>query len=836
MAAAVETVFSNAVVSSLGKVGFDEDSWGVGVSGVVDNPSPFPRINRLRNWYLDECPYTVDAERAVLVTDAYRKFDREPQLIKVAESLAHVLRNVTLHIVDGQLLVGDSAAPPKACPIYPEFSYSWIVQELKQLPMRERPHNRYDYTDDTAQALLGIADYWQGRTLSDAMIGRMTPEEMKGDFTGIMLYSTSLYHVAGVGHLVPDFGLLLSKGYRGLRNEVQARLDALDDSDPETEQKRVFYRAQLITLQAASDYIRRYAELATRHARSSSGERRRELLQIAANCELIAEQPPATFWQAFQLVHFGWSLAQIESNGHSVSLGRLDQLLYPWFRRDIEAGSATPEFMQQVIECHAVLNSCFMKLRDWVTTQANSGRGLGTATVTLGGIDADGNDATNELSGRFLDMIAHTRLGNPWIAVRFHDQTAAWFAKKTVKAMRMGTGEPKIFSDRMIIPTMVNHGITLEDARNYVIVGCVELSVPGKEYGWHDSAYFSIARVLEMALNDGYAIGHEALGRLGPATGRLEDFASFEELQRAYEAQMAYWIEVQARSTDIMDVVHRELKPLPYLSLLVEGCTEKGRDINTGAAPYNFTGPQAVGVGTVADSLAVIKQLVFEDKKVSAAELMAAIKADWQGFDELYARVNGDKVHQYGNDDAYADALARYCTDVYCSAVEGRPNPRGGVYQPGVYTVSANVPFGMVQAATPDGRKAHEPLSDCLGPVHTAAGSHDRKGPTAVINSASKLNQRRMSNGTLLNLRFSPSSLSGDAGVQNLVSLAKTYFKHGMHMQCNVVGRDLLQDAYAHPEKYRGLMVRVAGYSAMWADLSDELRRDIMSRTELSFD
>ena len=223
-------------------------------------------------------PVTVDAERAVLVTEAYRKFDREPQLIKVAESLAHVLRNVTLHIVDGQLLVGDSAAPPKACPIYPELSYSWIVQELNQLPMRERPHNRYDYTDDTAQALLGIADYWQGRTLSDAMIGRMTPEEMKGDFMGIMLYSTSLYHVAGVGHLVPDFGLLLSKGYRGLRDEVQARLDSLDDSDPETEQKRVFYRAQLITLQAASDYIRRYAELATRHACSSGGGRR-ELLR-----------------------------------------------------------------------------------------------------------------------------------------------------------------------------------------------------------------------------------------------------------------------------------------------------------------------------------------------------------------------------------------------------------------------------------------------------------------------------------------------------------------------------------------------------------------------------
>lgn len=836
MAAAAESLFQSSTVTSLGKVGFDEDSWGVGVSGVVDNPSPHARINRLRNWYLDECPYTVDAERALLVTEAYQKHDAEPQLIKVAEALAHVLRNVQLHIVRDQLLVGDSAAPPKSCPIYPEFSYSWIERELREIPMRKRPHNRYEYDDATEQKLLGIADYWRGRTLSDAMLARMTPEEMKGDFMGIMLYSTSLYHIAGVGHLVPDYARLLEQGYGGLRRDVEARMAALDPADPDSEQKRIFHRAQLITLGAASDYIRRYAKLAAEQARDAQGDRRKELRQIAENCEWIAENPPRTFWQAFQLLHFSWSLVQIESNGHSVSLGRLDQLLYPFFKNDLETGAATRDFMQQVIECHAVLNASFMKLRDWLTTQANSGRGLGTATVTLGGVDAAGNDASNELSGAFIDMIAHTRLGHPWIAVRLHEGTAGWFARKVAKAMRMGTGEPKIFSDRVIIPTMERCGITPDDARNYVIVGCVEISVPGKENGWKDSAYFSIARVLEMAMNDGYALGQEHLGRLGPPTGRLEDFTTFDELRSAYEQQMAYWVEVHARSTDIMDVVHRELKPLPYLSLLVQGCTEQGRDIGTGAATYNFTGPQAVGVGTVADSLATIKQLVFDEKRVPAAALMQALRDDWTGHDVLYHLVNGEKVHHYGNDDDYADELARYATDVYCAAIEGRPNPRGGVYHPGVYTVSANVPFGMVQAATPDGRKAHEPLSDCLGPVHTALGSHDTKGPTAVINSAGKLDQQRMSNGTLLNLRFCPSSLSGTAGVENLVSLARAYFAKGMHMQLNVIGRELLEDAYAHPEKYRGLMVRVAGYSAMWADLSDELRRDIMSRTELSFD
>jgi formate C-acetyltransferase len=835
MAATSEHIFPNETVRSLGDIGFDEDSWGVGVSGVVDAPSPFSRINRLRNWFLDEQPWTLDAERALLVTEAYAKYEDEPQVVKTARALAHILRNVKLEITDGQLLLGNGAAPPKSCPIFPEFSYEWVASELRDQPIRERPHNVYDYDDETEKALLGIAEYWKGKTLSDCMLSRMSPDEMKGDFMGIMLYSTSLYHFGGVGHLVPDFNRVLKNGYLGLRHQVNGLLEALGGHDAETRQKRDFYRAQLITLDASMEYIRRYARLALEAAATAKGERRDELLQMAENCEWIAEKPPRTFWQALQLVHFVWSLITIESNGHSVSIGRLDQTLYPYFQADLASGAASQEFIQELIECYAVLSACFMKLRDWMTTQANSGRGLGGMTLTLGGVNADGSDAANELSSMFLDMVAHTRLGHPWCAVRLHENTPQWFERKTVKAMRMGTGEPKIFSDRVIIPAMMKRGIAREDALNYAIVGCVEMSVPGREYGWHDSAYVSMPRVLELALNDGHALGREDLGRLGPATGRLENFESFEEVQASYEKQMKYWVEMHARGTDIMDDVHREMKPLPYLSLLIEGCTGTGCDINTGAAPYNFTGPQGAGVGTVADSLAVIRQLVFEEKKITGKELHEALKANWKGHEALFHLVNSDKVHQYGNDDDYADELACYGTDVFCDAVERRANPRGGVYQPGVYTVSANVAFGWPQAATPDGRKASEPLSDCLGPVHTTGGAHDRKGPTAVIKSASKLNQERMSNGTLLNLRFCPNSVCGESGVDNLVSLEKAYFRKGIHMQLNVIGREMLEDAYAHPEKYRGLMVRVAGYSALWCELDDGLRRDIMSRTEMSF-
>ncbi len=822
-------------IKSLGKVGYDEDSWGVGVSGVVSQPSPYPRINKLRDWWIDECPFTVDSQRALLVTEAYQKYENEPQQIKVAQAFANVLRNLNIQITEDQLLVGDMGAPPKSCAIYPEFSYDWIVNELtgNGVPvLRERPNNVYDYDDKTRDELLGIADYWKGKTVSDVFPERMGPDEMKGDFMGIMLYSTTLFYMGGIHHLIPGYQRFLDNGIAGMRQKVQAQLDALDSDDD----KSTFYQAQLISLDALSVYVKRFASLARETAEQREGQRRDELLQMADNLELISEKPPETFWQAFQLCQLLQSTVLIESNGNAVGFGRLDQILYPYFRRDIDEGKYSRDFIQELIECLAIINTGFMKLRDWKTTQVNSGRGIGGGVITVGGVDAVGNDVTNELSGMFIDMVAHTRLGMPWIAVRFNKNTPDWFASKCVKAMRMGTGEPKLFSDEVIIDSMMYHGVSQEDARNYVICGCVEQTVAGRANGWCDAAYFSMARVLELAINDGYAIGHEDKGRLGPATGSLADFKSFDEVKRAYETQMKYWVDLQTRSLNIIDDAHRELKPLPYLSTLFDGCVEKGVDINAGGTVYNFTSPQGVGVGSVADAMAVMKQLVFEEQSVTGAEILDAIKSNWEGYDELYHLVNSDKVHQYGNDDDYVDELAVFAVDVYCDEVSSHSNPRGGKFQPGVYSVSANVPFGMVQAASPDGRKDFEPLSDCISPVHTYVASHDRKGPTAVTNSCGKLHQDRIGNGTLLNMRFSPPALSGETGVTNLIALIRGYFKKGQHIQLNVIGRELLEDAYKHPEKYRGLLVRVAGYSAPWAELSDELRLDILNRTELSFD
>lgn len=815
----------------------EKDDWGIGGAGVTDNPSPFPRINTLRQQYLD-ADYSVDAERAVLVTEAYRAHTHEPQAIKVARTFAHILHNCTIAIDELELIVGHCTASSKACPVFPEFSYNWITAELHRQPFRDRPHNRYSHTQETDSSLLELEEYWRGSTISEEILNTLSGEETSGStMGGLGIYALDSCTYAGVGHVTPNFQSVFEHGWLVLKNQVQAKLDELDSDLPANLDKRIFYRAQLIAIDAAMDFSKRYAALARNMANSADKDRREELLQIAENCDRVAEHPPRSFWEALQLGFFVNNNVLIESNGHSVSYGRFDQNMYSYYKSDMATGATSQAFIQELIEC-ALIKCCgYMKLRSWQTTQENSGRGLGGLTLTLGGVDSTGDDATNVLSHMCLDALAHTQMGQNWVMVRLHENTPEDFMDKVVRVIKIGTGEPKVINDQVIIPGMQLRGRSLTEARGYSVVGLVEAGVPGCEYSWHDAAYFSIARVLELALNNGHLLSGADGEAVGPATGSLAEFQTFDQLQRAYEAQMAHWVERMVRGVNTIDRVHQTLKPLPYLSLLVDDCIESGVDVSAGGARYNFTGVQAVGVANVADSLATIKQLVFDDKKISGHELLDALKANWEGHDYLYALVNGRKVRHYGNDDAYADDLARYAVDIWCREVAGRPNAHGGVFQPGVFSVSSNVSFGKGQGATPDGRKAGEPLADGISPVHTPLGSHDVKGITAVINSAANLDQAAASNGMLFNLKIQPGALQGEQADANLASLIKAYFRRGgMHLQVSVTSREMLEDADRYPKKYRGLLVYVAGYSTLWSELGDSLKRDILSRTELSFD
>lgn len=826
-----------------------DHKWPVGDGIMGKDTSPFTRVNRLMKRVL-ETEFTVDHHRACLVTEAYRENEQESQVIKCALALANVLDNVKISITEDELIVGEMAAPLKSAPIFPEHSLNWFLDEIKNHPLDKRLHDQYYISRHARKKLKQLEDYWQDRSIDEVITAELSEDEKKGTNLERSFYLLNLFMYGGIGHLQANYEKLFSLGFGGLKEQVHKKIAGLEQAGGTAERDKLdFYRAELITLEATSRYIMRYAELAAKLAEKEKNiERREELKKVAVNCTRVAESPPRTFHEALQLLFISTTIILIETNGHSVSIGRFDQFMEPYYRRDIESGEATKEEIQELIEIYFIKHLWWTKLRDRMTVIANSGRGMGGDSMTLGGVNEKGQDATNDLTFMCLDATAHTRSGVPWIAVRWHENTPWELKVKTVNVIRIGTGQPKVFNDQAAIPASLAAGRTLEDSRNYHVVGCVEIDAGGKEYGWHDAAYFNIAKILELAINDGRCVGCGqhcdrwtkcgGIGeRIGPQTGMLTDFTYFEQVLEAYERQMDYWVDLMVRGIEVMDRVHQRLKPLPYLSNLIDDCTEKGIDVSAGGARYNFTGPQAVGVGTTADGMAAIKQLVFDERKVSAEEYLNALESNWVGYEALYALVNSDKVHHYGNDDDYADDLARFATDTYCKHVENRPNSRGGKYLPGVYSVSANTALGLTQWASADGRVALEPVSDCLGPVHTWAGSHDIKGPSAIAKSVTKLDHIRAANGTLLNWKFSPSCVSGEAGRDNLIALLDVYFdRKGMHSQFNIVSRETLERALENPEEYKYLLVRVAGYSAFFVELSKPLQYDIMGRTELSFD
>ncbi len=826
---------------------FDKE-WGVGISGLTENPSPFPRINRMLKW-VKSIDSTADSQRALIVTECDQKYAMYPQNIKWAMTLKELYERVDIHIWPDELIVGELCAPPNSAPIYPEFAIDWLVDEFKNRPMDQRKNDRYVVSQQVQDDVFNMQDYWKGKTVSEAAIASYTEDELKGSHLQKCVVLESLFLYAGVGHFTANYERLLKLGFGGIRREIEEAAAKLDPTDPDDIKRAEFYKAELIAQEAASTYIRRYGELAAKMAKEEQDPvRKAELERVSSNCLQVAEGPARDFWEAVQLWHIATNMIIIESNGHSVTYGRFDRIFYPYYKHDMETGNLSREQCQELIEHSFIKMHELRKIRDTAAITFSSGTIMGGTALDVGGVDQNGNDITNDLSYMVLDAHAHTRLPNPWMGVRLHENSPWEFKVKTFNVIRIGTGEPKIFNDGPMIQALMNYGKDVETARDYVGVGCVEPSIPGKTYGWHDSASFNLAKMTQLAINHGrcidcssqcprYAKCAGAGGSLGPDTGGLDTFQSFDEVKESFEKQMKYWCDKMISMVNKIDMAQQRLKPLPYLSLLIDNCIEKGKDVTAGGALYNHSGPQGVGIGTAADSLTAIKQVIFDEKKVTGQEMLDALKANWKGYEKLYAYVNGDRVHHYGNDDDYADEQAKFVMATYCANVEHRPTAHGGEFMPGVFSVTNNVMHGSVAAATPDGRKAYEPVSDCIGPVHTECCSHDHRGPTAVANSVAKLDHARIGNGIILNWKFSPSTLTGVTGRDNLINLMDVYFKHdGMQSQFSVVGRETMLDAQKHPEKYQDLLVRIAGYSAYFVELSTELQNDLIGRTELSFD
>jgi len=838
---------TNAYVFPLAIEPVDRE-WGVGISGLTEDPSPFPRINRMlrRNKETDS---TADSFRALIVTECFKKYAMYPQNIKWALTLRELYERVPIGIWPEELIVGELAAPPNSAPVYPEFSIDWLCDELVNMPFENRRNDRYVIDEQTKNDILSIQEFWKGKTLSEATLATYTAEEKKGSHLGAAVLLEDLYIYAGVGHVTANYEKLFNIGFSGIRCEVEGYMKALDLTNPHDLKKHEFYTAELIILDGVKSYISRYGELAALMSKNEpDATRKAELQRVSGNCLHVAEGAPRDFWEAIQLWHIATNMIIIETNGHSVTYGRFDKIFYKFYKQDVESGSLTREFAQELIEHSFLKMHELRKIRNKDAIVFSSGTIMGGTALDVGGVDEDGNDITNDISYMVLDAHAHTRIPNPWMGVRLHKDTPIEFKKKVFNVIRIGTGEPKIFNDEPMIQTLLNYGKTLEDARNYIGVGCVEPSIPGKTYGWHDSGSVNLTKIMQLSINGGkcigcsedckqYAICVGAGGTLGPDTGSLETFASFDEVMESFDRQMKHWCDILITLINKNDMAHQRLKPLPYLSLLIEGCLEKGMDISAGSATYNGSGPQAVGIGTTADAFSVIKKVVFDDKTVTGAELLEALRLNWEGHEPLYALVNSDRMHHYGNDDDYADDIAKEVIATYCRHIEHRPTAHGGEFAPGVYSVTTNVLHGLMVSATPDGRKAGEPVSDCIGPAHTLCGSHDRRGPTAVAKSVAKLDHARIGNGIILNWKFAPTAVSGETGSDNLIALMDTYFEDGgMQSQFSIVGRETMLAAQQSPEKYKDLVVRIAGYSAYFVELSPELQSDLIGRTELSFD
>ncbi|WP_304975710.1 glycyl radical protein [uncultured Acetatifactor sp.] len=821
----------------------------------------------------------IESARARLITESYKATEDKPVIMRRALAFAHILDNIPIIIREGELVVGSSTIAPRGCQTYPEFSYKWLEAEFETVA--ERKADPFYIADQTKKELLAADAYWEGKTTSDLATALMTEETKKAIEHNI--FTPGNYFYNGVGHVTVQYDKVLAMGYRGIIEEIQQELDRCNPGDGDYCTKSQFLKAAILSCEAVIRYARRYAGLAEREAAScTDSARKQELLQIAANCARVPEHGAATFHEACQSFWFVQQLLQLESSGHSISPGRFDQYMYPYYKKDLEAGRLTRESAQELIDCIWVKLNDLNKCRDAASAEGFAGYSL-FQNLIVGGQDKEGLDVTNDLSFMCITASKHVFLPQPSLSIRVWNKSPHELLLKAADLTRTGIGLPAYYNDEVIIPSLLSRGLTLEDARDYNIIGCVEPQKAGKTEGWHDAAFYNMCRPLELVFSNGWDKGE----KIGIETGAVEDMATFEEFYDAYKKQMDYNISLLVNADNAIDGAHATRCPLPFLSCMVDDCIKRGKSVQEGGAVYNFTGPQGFGIANMADSLYAIKKLVFDEKKVTLAEYKRALAMNYgQGFDAVSAgeivteilreirkvnlpemdrngmtvdeaqiagmiqtvmntelpaeekkryealRAMIDEVPKFGNDNEEVDMFARDVAYTYTKPLLNYRNPRGGQFQAGLYPVSANVPLGAQTGATPDGRLAHTPVADGVSP---SAGK-DVYGPTAAANSVSKLDHGIASNGTLFNQKFHPTALSGEKGLENFVALIRSYFdQKGSHMQFNVVDRETLLDAQAHPEKYAHLVVRVAGYSALFTTLSKSLQDDIIRRTEQGF-
>ncbi len=829
-----------------------------------------PRIQKLVDALYEHMP-VIESARAKLITESYKETEGEPIITRRAKAFAHILHNIPIIIRDNELIVGSSTIAPRGCQTFPEFSYEWLEAELDTVATRTA--DPFEIAEETKAELKEADKYWKGKTTSELATSYMAPEAIKAIEHNI--FTPGNYFYNGVGHVTVKYWEVLETGFEGIMEKAQKELDGCSVGDGNYARKSHFLEAVILSCKAVIDYAGRYAKLAQEMAAQTSDPvRKQELFVIAENCSRVPAKGAQNFYEACQSFWFVQQLLQMESSGHSISPGRFDQYMYPYYKKDMEAGTITREFAQELMDCIWVKLNDLNKCRDAASAEGFAGYSL-FQNLIAGGQNKEGEDVTNDLSVMCIQASMHVHLPAPSLSVRVWNGSPHEFLIKAAELTRTGIGLPAYYNDEVIIPALQNRGLSLEDAREYNIIGCVEPQKAGKTEGWHDAAFFNMCRPLELVFSNGMDKGE----MVGIPTGDVTQMKIFDEFFDAYKKQMEYCISLLVNADNAIDVAHAERCPLPFLSCMIDDCLKEGKSVQEGGAVYNFTGPQGFGIANMADGLFAIRKLVYEDKKVSMKELKEALAWNYdkgldaqsagdmtemimkamqkagrnvdastaegllktfmgmkpgeqktQRFKEIHDMI--DEVPKFGNDIPEVDYFAREVAYTYSKPLQKYNNPRGGKFQAGLYPVSANVPLGGQTGATPDGRYAHTPVADGVSP---SAGK-DVKGPTAAATSVSRLDHFIVSNGTLFNQKFHPSALSGREGLEKFVALIRGYFdQKGMHMQFNVVDRQTLLDAQEHPEKYKHLVVRVAGYSALFTTLSRSLQDDIIRRTEQGF-
>lgn len=821
-----------------GTLPFDHH-FGVGFEVGHEGWSPYERVNKLREKW-GSLPWNIDTTRLKLVTESYQAHENESYTMKVAYAFEHIISNMPLTVYDDELIVGEIAASAKEAPLFPEYSAAWIIDEILNHPFEERTNDQfYIKSEEDRQLILDSCKWWIGKTVNSLVEENYTPEMKRGNEYGGQIAISTDYRFGGIGHTAIDYRRPLLIGFDGLIKEVEDAKSKLSESDSSYNDKFEEYEAMLIMLKAAKAYINRFGEFIAEKAETEQDETRQaELKTMAENCFQIAGGPAKTYWQALQLFNFVTTLIEIEANGQSISYGRFDQWLDPFLQEDLKNNVINKDFAQELLEVLFVKLNNQTKLKDFETMEERNGRGYGGESMTVGGIDVDGNDATNDTTMMVLDASAHTRMLAPWTALRVHDGTPYELKVKVAEVIRCGFGHPKLFNDHPTIETYNEKGATLEEARNYSVVGCVEPSLEGLEYSWAAAGMINAAKVCELALHHGRLMDGDV--QIGPDAGGYDTFETFEEVLEAVDTQFAYATNLVRICNDVLDRAHQARKPVPFLSTMFHDPIANGLDLSKGGAKYNGTGPETTGVATVADTLTTIKQLVFDQKTHTLKELAEATHNNWKGYEKLYALVNSSKVHHYGNDDPYADEIFNFVFRSICENMkEGNKyntHPRGGRYNPGVYSVNANVSMGHHTRASIDGRKDYEPISENICPVHTAAGSHDILGPTAVLNSVASVDHSLATNGTLLNIRFPEDVVRDVKGRDNLLAYIQEIINtRVMHCQFNIMSAETMKKAQKKPEEYQDMLVRVAGYSAYFVELGKGLQNDIIGRSEFNF-